>query len=481
MKHPSPHSPINPFTNILILFTFSFLLMTCSNKGTDPGEEAVTFSGKVTLEGQTDQSGVTIALYKPVELDTALVRINQQYPNIGVQISQETEFDHREHTPIVTTVSDVSGNWKIENVAEGEYNVVASKDEFGWIYKTNSNGGTSTNFSLKSVQRISGSINSDFTFEESRQYIVESTVVFQAGATVTFETGSEILVNANAKLQLLKPPVIRKTSKQFTVFKSINPGSYWDRIEIKVPGQVLNIQYLYIIESRRGLDISGVISVTECFIRSSSTNGVNISNSGISSFTNSIISYSMEGLILNSVDSIAIQSCILLKNEIHGISSRMASIYLRNNYLLNAGLGIGVYLQSDNDMDITNTEISNFDVGVQQSHSDITGNENVLRMCRVAIYVSWLSGGNPDAEVLDFHQSNFINISSFLVAVGRSGLVNNGQMQNNYWDTNDIAEISSKIEDVNDNPLSYVEIEFLPFLSVENTTAGLLTNSANIQ
>ena len=51
------------------------------------------------------QAGVTVSLYAPVELpvesrmpaaDTALVRINQEYPNIGVQISQETEFDQRE-------------------------------------------------------------------------------------------------------------------------------------------------------------------------------------------------------------------------------------------------------------------------------------------------------------------------------------------------------------------------------------------------
>jgi len=63
----------------LFLLTFDFFLLNCSKKPTEP-DNTVTFSGKVTLEGQTDHSDVTIALYKPVELDTALVRINKQYP-----------------------------------------------------------------------------------------------------------------------------------------------------------------------------------------------------------------------------------------------------------------------------------------------------------------------------------------------------------------------------------------------------------------
>ena len=66
-----------PFFFFLISF---FLIISCGKDSTKP--DTVTFSGTVTLEGQTDHSGVKVSLYKPVELDTALVRINQQYPNI---------------------------------------------------------------------------------------------------------------------------------------------------------------------------------------------------------------------------------------------------------------------------------------------------------------------------------------------------------------------------------------------------------------
>ena len=86
------------------------------------------------MEDRSDHSGVKVSLYEPVELYSALVLINQQYPNIGVQISQETEFDHREHNSLYTTTTNAEGAWKIESVDPGNYLVVAEKDSFGWRY-----------------------------------------------------------------------------------------------------------------------------------------------------------------------------------------------------------------------------------------------------------------------------------------------------------------------------------------------------------
>jgi len=93
-KEKSQRFNIFNLISTLILNLFVFILVSCSPTSTD--DKKVTFSGTVTLEDTTDYSGVTVFLYKPVELDTALVRINQEYPNIGVHISQETEFDRTE-------------------------------------------------------------------------------------------------------------------------------------------------------------------------------------------------------------------------------------------------------------------------------------------------------------------------------------------------------------------------------------------------
>ena len=95
-----------------LFITYCLLFIVNCSLITNP--DKTTASGTVKLEGQTNHSGVKVSLYKLVELDTTLVRIIKQYPNIGVQISQETEFYHREQTPVYTTYTNKDGKWKIK-------------------------------------------------------------------------------------------------------------------------------------------------------------------------------------------------------------------------------------------------------------------------------------------------------------------------------------------------------------------------------
>ena len=92
-----------------LLLTSYFLLFSCSFL-THP--DKTTVSGVVKLEGQTNHIGVKVSLCYLVDLDTTLTRINKQYPNIGIQISQETEFYHREQTQVYTTNTTNTANRK---------------------------------------------------------------------------------------------------------------------------------------------------------------------------------------------------------------------------------------------------------------------------------------------------------------------------------------------------------------------------------
>ena len=84
------------------------IAISCSKTPTPP--DTFSLSGTVHLEGQEDHSGVTVALYNPVELDTAVVRLQKEFPFVGVPISQQTEFDHRmgEAVYMIKTKSDDS-------------------------------------------------------------------------------------------------------------------------------------------------------------------------------------------------------------------------------------------------------------------------------------------------------------------------------------------------------------------------------------
>ena len=119
-------------------FFFLFLLaVSCSKSPTDSRTGSLT--GTVLLEGQTNHSGITVALYKLAELDTTILRYNREYPNVGFPISQATEFacppgfwrDHRLSEVVAEAKTKQNGSFKIDGVEEGTYNLVAEKAGFG--------------------------------------------------------------------------------------------------------------------------------------------------------------------------------------------------------------------------------------------------------------------------------------------------------------------------------------------------------------
>ncbi|OFZ18299.1 MAG: hypothetical protein A2Z20_11685 [Bdellovibrionales bacterium RBG_16_40_8] len=77
------------------LLTILSLSLACTKQPTNP--DTFSLSGTVTLEGQIDHSGITVALYDLAELDTAVVRMQKEFPFAGVAISK-TKFEHRKHS-----------------------------------------------------------------------------------------------------------------------------------------------------------------------------------------------------------------------------------------------------------------------------------------------------------------------------------------------------------------------------------------------
>ena len=105
----------------ILHFTFYILLiLTINNCCSTTGVSKGSLSGKVHLEGETDHSEITVAIYELAELDTTIVRINNEYPHIGVIINQHTEFDHRFQSPVKFTETDIEGNFLIEKISVGE-------------------------------------------------------------------------------------------------------------------------------------------------------------------------------------------------------------------------------------------------------------------------------------------------------------------------------------------------------------------------
>lgn len=187
----------------IIVLILAFLCNSCStnaNKGTISGK-VILFNDipDLFIDNPIDFSGVTVALYKTAELDTTLVRINQQYPQIGVQITQETEFDHRNFKPLKVTTTDAIGKFSFPSLTPGDYNLVIWKNEWGIRYicsvkaieKENNNIG---NIVLYPANIYNSTIVSEPTiFKSDHSYFILTDVNFTS--SVEFQPRAQIFIN----------------------------------------------------------------------------------------------------------------------------------------------------------------------------------------------------------------------------------------------------------------------------------------------
>jgi len=208
-----------------MLLVFSVLLLSCSqtteNKtGKLTGTIILTNDTGNPLNEPVDFAGITVALYRTVALDTALVRLNEDYPSLGVHISQETEFDHRLLNPAYTAQSQVDGSFSISSISKGSYNLVVFKQGWGVRYfydlfiQTGSNTLTDllapksantlkhekmrNSVSLYPVRILADFINTDYVFETDRSYLATNDANFNT--PVTMNTGTYIWIGPGRKL-----------------------------------------------------------------------------------------------------------------------------------------------------------------------------------------------------------------------------------------------------------------------------------------
>ena len=130
-SHPSSTFTF-PFSLLTAIIFISFYILLLNSCTTEPRTGSLT--GTVNLEGEYDHSGITVGIYELVTLDTTITRINNEYPHIGIKISQHTEFDHRFANLTKYTHTDANGNFKINDIPTGRYNFMAMKDGFGFKY-----------------------------------------------------------------------------------------------------------------------------------------------------------------------------------------------------------------------------------------------------------------------------------------------------------------------------------------------------------
>ncbi len=469
---------ITPFSFFFCHFSFvivllSFLLTTCSTSTNS--DKQVVFSGSVTLEDETDYSGVMVSLYNLVELDTALVRINEQYPNIGVQISQETEFDHRNEIAIKTTTTSADGSWKIK-VDEGVYNVVVEKDGFGWKYTHEKDGDQTMASGLSEEIVVSGIKGNNFTFESGKFYKISGEVTFVASLEIQ---KAIVVAEENASIRILGP-VSTNISSGFAMFTTENQDENWNGIALESEANTL--RSLLIKNARDGIKVkSKKNTFSNLYISDSELTGIAVfSEMDQNSLTNLLISKQQTGIEFSFVDS----TVILLKSII--INSIMQGLYINNslskiNNTVFSNNEIGIYSVFDSDAEIKHClfeKNKQYDIQLGGSDLLITYND-FTSLAQIGIYISYIRYAGASQPIINFN--NFTNANFYIKIDAHSSNLSKFDIdaKNNWWGDLTTAEIDEKILDKNDygpsNRRYYVLgiIDYTPFQTSKIITAGI--------
>lgn len=344
----------------ILLATLMFI--TSCGGGTDPKFGSLT--GAVALINDSgdpsndpvDYSGITVALYEAVALDTVIVRINMEHPNIGLPISQETEFDHRLHTPVVSAQTDGTGAFKFSKLRTGKYILVYHKEGWGlrYCYNVNvdkgensissGNSEASEPLALYPQYSLSSTIHDAFVCKESHTYTASGDVMFLGDLTI--ESGANILLDRGCRISVggslytaTTGPKWRITSLSGFVgstFTEPAGGDRFGRVAL-LEGYGSYIQNGIITNMQDGLMINGNnCQIDNMFFRNCGTAVISFGN-GLT-YKNSIIS-NCDDRANYLVGSATIQNNIIAGN--HDTFVLQENVFdFNNNYLIDNWVGI---------------------------------------------------------------------------------------------------------------------------------------------
>lgn len=211
-------STSNEFNMVLrflpLLITVTILLLSACTSCTKP--QTGTIKGRVAIEvlkesalrGPVDFSGIIVAVYQVVQVDTTLARLNNSYPNIGVIVNQETEFDHRKHAPVAKVEPNEYGEFQFDNLEQGSYNLVFISDSLSirYIYDVPCKYNSPTDVGvveLRAKVTLPAFISTAIEFQSGVQYYSSEDVnilgdaVFQRGAVISLAPGKSLKLHGS--------------------------------------------------------------------------------------------------------------------------------------------------------------------------------------------------------------------------------------------------------------------------------------------
>ncbi len=480
----------------LFFITCSLFIIGCdSNTKTQKG----VISGLITLDGQTDYSGITVLLYSAEIVPAKLKEINNQYPQLAFPLEDKHIFDHREWIPLFTVVTNKNGAFSFPETIYGKYMIAYLKEGWGYNYICDIEL-NAPEISVNNIQKkelilypeiiVPATIEGSYSFLQNKCYIVENDVIALPNSTLNFAKDAKILIAPSKKINIYGNCSFPEGDDFtfITSFSGIYSSSNIDLLNgegIVYTGLVGTIKNLCITHQNTGISIrtNGTtldnLLVRDCVygITSLQINNLEINNSAIINNTSqdaaAVNNYTVDGC--NVQGNIFYNNYISLKHEI------VKNAVVNNNAYIDDNLSFANTYEST--CTFQYNLIDNISVGIENSgKSNLDIRYNFIK-ADICIHNAPSNFGYNTTN-LGWTKANYNNIIATSLGVkSDAGYYYSGgplplDFKNNYWDTTSTTEIDGLILDYNDIGLvvgSGVSsiIIYIPFKNGPVTGAGI--------
>lgn len=493
----------NTNTNIsrsckLILMSFlSSLLLIVSACDSSTSPKTGTINGIVILVNDTDNpdldpvdfSGVTVTLYALALLDTALVNSMNLHSAIGFPVSQQTEFDHFYGQSLRSASTNAGGHFLIDGIQPGTYNIVISKEGWGYSYLlehdvTVVNNDNSLNITLYPETTMASVITESSVFKADHIYRFSSDCITTQECNLTIERGATLILDEGTSFDIYGGLSVVGDENEYIRIISSGAQARFNRFSIQPSA--------YVIDN----NLSGIII-------SRSVQGLLISHSNIElryiRGNNSVSSISLQSASGISVANVVVTDC-------DGVDTGSIQLYGSSNFTI------------ANSILISNTQAIKFRVSangvienvafINNSEYDINNNDQsdglIIKWCDFIGSNTALWNTYHSTAIISY--CNFESIQGVINDNGRNSMV---QVNNcnfacsdyaiktrvyyygntdelhidasmNYWGTTSESEIQQLIWDrFDESPdINYYEfllgvVDYQPYLTRSVTSAGV--------
>ena len=506
----------------LVILPLSLLIINCSlfivmsSCSLTTQTKTGNLTGNVVLNNDTgnsaldpvDYAGVTVALYPLAVLNPVIKEVNTAHPNIGVQINQETEFDHRLQNPVKIATTNAGGSFTISKINKGKYNLVVMKEGWGvhYIYDINIKEGDNTIRKGNSVLRenviqlypvvvLDGFIYEPFIFRTDHNYLISNNVTINAN--VLFMPNSRIWINPTKKITFLAQVCTDSLNEGFSSVSSSD--GFYSSTQLQ-ESQLERCDGLYFYDN---IDFAN--DRLQSIIASFSLNGLTVRTSGIN-IRNLICKNNGIGLQLDQQSNIIIEKSLFSHNDnpnYGGIALTGCNQTIVKQSIFASNI-VGLWQHTSSDADVNNCYFhQNQAKDIMNSYETISSIEHCkFEESAIAVETSGRSNTNVSycdiqakTGIVNWYQlgwtssqfsahNNNMDCSQYCVKTRTITYPEQGfiyfNCENNYWGVNSSSAIEGKIWDRNDEDtndpyyISYMGIvDYAPFFSAPIPTAGL--------